>query len=128
MKYRERKYKLRRREGRLKAFLKRALAFAGIKVFAPIPGESIRYKTIRIPLFAREFELTVIRVKSFRRFWRLPHPLPEPYAYCPDERINTLRLLGKPAQGPSPPSTYLSQLNTPDHYTTGLSTLHLKSL
>lgn len=50
-----------------------------------------------------QYLFTVIKVKG-----RKPREIVKPhiktlYSYCPDQRPNTMRLIGKPSEGPSPP-------------------------
>ena len=53
-----------------------------------------------------QYLFTVIKVKG-----RKPREIVKPhiktlYSYCPDQRPNTMRLIGKPSEGPSPPMPF----------------------
>ena len=46
---------------------------------------------------------TILLVKGLRPSEQLINALAASYTYCPDVRLYTFRLIGKPALGPSPP-------------------------
>lgn len=56
-------------------------------------------------------QLVLIRTQKVIRLWEFPHYINNDYDYCPDQRIMTHRLIGKPALGPSPPCSYYNHSN-----------------
>ena len=51
-----------------------------------------------------EYLIEVIHKGHIRVLWGLPAHFRNNYKYCPDVRIKTHRLIGKPSSGPSPPA------------------------
>lgn len=77
-----------------------------------------------IPIYFHEeiLQLGLIRPRKVILFWAYPRYITEEYNFCPDLRIRTHRLFGKPALGPSPP---LYQLNNSYNHGYVYSRLHL---
>jgi hypothetical protein len=77
-----------------------------------------------VPIHFHEelFQLVLIRPRKVILFWAYPRYIIDEYNFCPDQRIRTHQLFGKPALGPSPPS-----LQTSTSYNSGFvySRLHL---
>ena len=68
-----------------------------------------------IPLHFHEevVQLAMIKPGKVLLLWPFPQYKVEVYNFCPDQRIMTHRLIGKPALGPSPPNIYYNSAVTP---------------
>lgn len=54
---------------------------------------------------AADFKVTVLSAEGFLRFPVVQRKKLPVYNYCPDERILTFKMLGKPSPGLSPPAS-----------------------
>lgn len=54
---------------------------------------------------AADYKVTVLSVKGLLRFPAVQRKRLPVYNYCPDERILTFKMLGKPSPGLSPPAS-----------------------
>jgi len=61
--------------------------------------------------YTEAFEMVLVKPGKVRRLRCYPPFLLTRYHFCPDRRIRTHRLFGKPALGPSPPFNEILQLN-----------------
>ena len=67
-------------------------------------NQEARFKLVEITYQKEATPLVLMLPGRIRLLWILPAQIPGNYDYCPDQRIMTHRLIGKPALGPSPPS------------------------
>jgi len=58
---------------------------------------------VPIHFYEEVLQLVLIRPGKVLLMWNYPFYIIEEYDFCPDQRILTHRLIGKPALGPSPP-------------------------
>jgi len=61
-------------------------------------------KLIQVHFYEEVVQLVLINPGKVLLLWSYPPHLIDEYDFCPDQRILTHRLFGKPALGPSPPS------------------------
>ena len=66
-----------------------------------------------VPLYFQEevLQLVVLNPGKGRLVWIISPQSIDEYDFCPDRRIQTHRLIGKPALGPSPPQLVITQQN-----------------
>lgn len=66
-------------------------------------NQEARFELVEITYQKEATPLVLMLPGRIRLLWILPPQIPGIYDYCPDQRIMTHRLIGKPALGPSPP-------------------------
>jgi hypothetical protein len=66
---------------------------------------------VPVHFYEEVLQLVMIRPRKVLLLWAYPSYIIDSYDFCPDQRILTHRLLGKPALGLSPPSYILKICN-----------------
>jgi hypothetical protein len=67
---------------------------------------------IPVYFYEEQHQIVAIEPGIAHLLWTHPPEIIDEYEFCPDRRIQTHRLLGKPALGPSPPDNLLNVCNT----------------
>jgi len=67
---------------------------------------------VSIHFYEEILQFVILRPKKIIVLWAIPQNKIDEYDFCPDQRILTHRLIGKPALGLSPPKNMLKICNT----------------
>jgi len=63
---------------------------------------------VEVYLQKEDLKMVLINPGKFLQLWSYPPHIIDEYDFCPDQRILTHRLFGKPALGPSPPRRFFA--------------------
>jgi hypothetical protein len=69
------------------------------------------FEYIPVHFYEEVLQLVVVVPRKIILLWPFPPIRKSKYHFCPDRRIRTHRLLGKPALGPSPPGILSSAIS-----------------
>jgi len=103
MKARKRKYRLRSSGSTFEGMKKRILERYKLVRLINRITRGKTHRTISIQAAFEDFSVKVVLPGPSRHLWEIPRETDKLYVFCPDERIRTHRLLGKPSPGLPPP-------------------------
>lgn len=106
--FRRSKYRNHRPPGKIESMLVRFMTFTDSLSNNSVSAISKWNISGDIQICIKEIEVKVFQPQVARKIWILIELLGNWYVFCPDKRIGTLRLFGKPALGPSPPLMIIS--------------------
>ena len=101
--FRRSKFLSHRPPGKIESMFVRFMTFTDSLNRVDVSKDSQSNATGNIQFYIKEIVVKVFKPKAARRIWILNELLLNWYVFCPDKRIGTHRLFGKPALGPSPP-------------------------
>ena len=84
-------------------------------------GQESFTEFVPVHFYEEVLQLVMIRPRKVLLLWAYPRYIIDDYNFCPDQRILTHRLIGKPALGLSPPCNKLKFATTPVLHSVGLN-------